>query len=302
MLVLRGSIEVAEFEPRQAVADARPPDLPCESEDPWSRVRREHRTLTSCAAALAVLALHIPLVAPTLWTYGVSRRLSERQYAGEPALQWVVVEDSSARAAMMRPPSLSAPTLERIDLADARPMLPAVPIPAADPESGQSASQPALGAIYGRYLGQIHARIDRAWLRPRTAIGAPIFQCRVQLDQDSGGRVLATTLVECNGGARWQLSLVHAIEAASPLPMPPAQATLVRHVLMTFRAMAYSPDESAQLYEPLRVVSAKEAAEARDAESRDAIQTLAEAARARTGKAMDLRIEGSKVEVEPDRH
>lgn len=301
MPVLKGSIEVTEFEPRQAIADARPLGRPHESEDLWSRARREHRTLTSCAAALAALALHIPLFAPTLWTDSVFRHSPELRYAGDSALQLVIIEDPSARSATMSRPSLSAPALMRIGVTDARPKLPSLPIQTADTRSGQSAAQSGLGVIYGRYLGQVHARIDRAWLRPRTAIGAPIFECQVQMDQDSAGRVLTMTLVECNGGPRWQLSLVHAIEAASPLPMPPAQAVLEPHVIMTFRAMAYSPGVSAQLYEPSHAVPAEQGPDERDFQSQVAIQSLAEAARAHSGKAMELRIEGSKVEVEPDR-
>jgi hypothetical protein len=155
--------------------------------------------------------------------------------------------------------------------------------------------------MYGRYLGQIHARIDRAWRRPRSAIGAPIFQCQVQLDQDSVGRVDEITLLECNGGTPWQLSLVRAIEAASPLPAPPDPAVFVHHVLLEFRAAAYSPGASAQLYEPPSAVPATYDPDQRDTLSGNAFQALREAARAQKPRVVELRIEGSKVEVEPDR-
>jgi hypothetical protein len=172
---------------------------------------------------------------------------------------------------------------------------------AADSAGAQPDGQSGLGALYGRYLGQIQARIDRAWLRPRVAIGAPVFRCQVQLDQDTAGRVLATTLVDCNGGSRWQLSLVHAIEASSPLPAPPDSAFFVHHVLLTFRAVAYSRAASAQLYEPPGAVVPSGDPGERAAPSEDAIQALGEAMRGRSGKGVQLRIEGSKVEVEPDR-
>jgi len=43
----------------------------------------------------------------------------------------------------------------------------------------------------------------------------------VQIEQDRSGVVKEITLKQCNGDARWQLSLVRAIESASPLPAPP---------------------------------------------------------------------------------
>jgi hypothetical protein len=189
----------------------------------------------------------------------------------------------------------------RIGVTTALPALPTLPAEASQTDSGQSAGQTGLGAMYGRYLGQIHARIDRAWLRPRTAIGAPIFQCQVQVDQDSSGRVLATTLIECNGGTRWQLSLVHAIEAASPLPAPPNPAVFVQHVLLAFRAMAYAPGASAQLYAPAPSAALDSDGQEPDASSQNAFHALREATQARKPRVLELQIEGSKVDVEPDR-
>jgi hypothetical protein len=172
-------------------------------------------------------------------------------------------------------------------------------VPAQDSDSGnaQTDGQSGFGEKYGRYLGQIRARIDRAWLRPRSAIGAPIFQCQVQVDQDSGGRVQEVTLLECNGGASWQLSLVHAIQAASPLPAPSDRAVFVHHVLLAFRAMAYAPGEPADLYEPVRVTPAGDESE----RTVNAFQALREATQAHKSRVLKLQIEGSKVDVEPDR-
>jgi hypothetical protein len=155
--------------------------------------------------------------------------------------------------------------------------------------------------MYGRYLGQIHARIERAWRRPRTAIGAPIFQCQVQVDQDTGGRVEEVTLLQCNGDVAWQLTLVHAIKAASPLPAPPTPAVFAHHVLMAFRAAAFAPGAPAELYESPTPVPASEGAGERDSQSQNAFQTLREATQAQKPRALKLQIEGSSVAVEPDR-
>jgi hypothetical protein len=171
---------------------------------------------------------------------------------------------------------------------------------AAQAPSEQGEGQSGLSAMSGRYLGQIRARIDRVWLRPGTTIGEPIFRCQVQIDQDSAGQVLAITLVACNGGTSWQLSLVHAIESASPLPAPPNPAVFAQHLLLTFRVMPYSAGASAQLYEPPSSATTDAAPEKRNALSRHALQALSQAARAPSAKSVQLRIEGSKVEVEAE--
>lgn len=302
--MVRGALEVVEFVPRQ-VTDADPIDYPDGSagtEYIWSRLRLEYRTLTSCAAALAAVALHAVLIVPALWASGTPPHPTDRKYAGDTALQWVVLDDSPAVVAA-RPPPLPAPILAAVGLPSVLPS-PELPpsVPAAPKgKNAQSDDQSSLGVMYGRYVGQMHARIDRAWRRPRTSIGAPIFQCQVQIDQDSLGRVGEVTLLQCNGGPRWQLSLVHAIEAASPLPAPPDPAVFVRHVLLEFRAMAYSPGADAQLYEPPGVRGPDSEPGEDELQSQNVFQALRETAKeAHSGKVIELRIEGSKAEVEPE--
>lgn len=297
----RGTLEVVEYVPRQATTGAVPPDQPCKSDDPWSRLRLEHRTLTSVAAALAAAALHLLFVAPVLWSGAASRHPLERRYRGEAALQWVTLEDSATSSAS-RSPALGLPALAAIGVTDAQPQLPLSTLPpdAAVPRAEQAAEEAGYGAMYGRYVGQIRARIDRAWQRPRTAIGAPIFQCQAQVDQDAVGRVREVTLVQCNGDARWRVSLVHAIEAASPLPAPPSAAVFTRHVLLEFRAIAYSPGAPSELYEPPAAEPASYRAQQSEKDSQKAFQMLREVTRApHSHRVFELRIEGSSAEVEP---
>ena len=294
----RGTLEVVEFVPRQATKDAVPPDQPRRSEDLWSRLRLEHRTLTRCAAALTAVGLHLLFVAPVLWG-GVSRHSHERDYRGDAALQWVTLVDSTAMQAV-RPRLPGPPALISVAVTAELKLPRSLPAGSSAARGDPAADQAGLGAMYGRYVGQIRARIDRAWQRPRTVIGAPIFQCQAQVDQDGAGRVREVTLVECNGDARWQLSLVHAIEAASPLPAPPSAAVFTRRVLLEFRATAYSPGAPAGLYEPPGALPASYEAEQDEKRSRKAFQMLREAARApHSHRVIELRIEGSSAEVEP---
>lgn len=302
--MLRGSLEVIEFAPRQAAPDEAPVTGHAELDDIWSRLRREHRTFTSCSAALAALAVHTLLVGPMLWAGGASlQHPPDRKYAGAAAMQWIVLDDSpvaSGKALV----SGDSPLMVAIGLSDILPTAPAVSVsPPARPrdDDAQAQDDSSLGVAYGRYVGQIHARIDRAWRRPRTEIGAPIFQCQVQVDQDGAGRVGDITLLQCNGDGRWRLSLVHAIEAASPLPAPPAAAVFTRHVLLQFRAMAFSPGAQAELYEPPAAATADTRTEADALQSESAFEALREAASARhSPKVVELRIEGSRVEVGPE--
>ena len=300
----KGVLEVIEYVPRQpATADAFPPDHSRKSEDLWSRLRREHRTLTSCAAALVAAALHVLLVAPVLWAGGTSVHTIERYRGDTAALQWVLLNDSSLNAAIS-PPALPPLSLDAIGVPDVLPTMPSSASPAApsDTENDRAEGQSGLGAMYGRYVGQIRARVDRAWQRPRTAIGASLFQCLVQVDQDSQGRVQDVTLVRCNGDDRWRLSLVRAIEAASPLPAPPNPAVFAPHVLLEFSAMAYSSGAQAALYEPPGLPAIRAKPGNSDAQSQNAFRALRDAARAPDSRrVIELRIEGSKAEVEPDR-
>ncbi len=142
----------------------------------------------------------------------------------------------------------------------------------------------------GRYIGQINARIDRAWMRPRTPIGAPTFSCRVRIAQDHTGQVLAVTLERCNGDARWRRSLVRAIELASPLPAPPDPAVFAPIVHMSFEALAYRPGAPAGEYEPKGLARIAQAASPEES-GEDALDRFAAALKkARPNEVIPLTI------------
>jgi hypothetical protein len=94
-------------------------------------------------------------------------------------------------------------------------------------------------ALFGRYTGQINARVFRAWLRPRTPIGSLTFSCRARIEQDPVGNVKEVTLESCNGDTRWQLSVVRAIQSASPLPAPPDPKVFRREVTVALQSEGY---------------------------------------------------------------
>jgi hypothetical protein len=136
------------------------------------------------------------------------------------------------------------------------------------PEAGD----PALHALmFGRYTGQISARIERAWIRPRSPVnesapagGTPVssppnepqFKCRVQIRQDERGNVQEVSLIECNGTEAWRQSLVVAINQSSPLPAPPIPSVFTRTVTMIFAAEGYQPGSPSDGYESERSADA----------------------------------------------
>lgn len=83
--------------------------------------------------------------------------------------------------------------------------------------------------LFGRYTGQINARIERAWRKPRSPINdensalaltltdgnvAPErdqFRCQARILQDTTGNVKEVALIVCNGTLAWQRSLIDAM-------------------------------------------------------------------------------------------
>jgi hypothetical protein len=126
--------------------------------------------------------------------------------------------------------------------------------PATDDDSS-AGEREARAALFGRYIGQIEARVERAWMRPRTAIGADLFECRTRVQQNAQGVVVEVTLQECNGDVRWQLSLVNAIQGASPLPAPPDPSVFASTIDLHFSSIAYAPDRTEQGYEPSSIAA-----------------------------------------------
>lgn len=109
--------------------------------------------------------------------------------------------------------------------------------------------------LFGIYTGQIQARIDRVWRRPRSPVNgneAPTdesFRCRAQIVQDAKGNVQEVLLLRCNGSLVWQRSLVIAIQQASPLPAPPSAAVFSRSITLDFLGLPYVPGSTDDDYE-----------------------------------------------------
>ena len=116
--------------------------------------------------------------------------------------------------------------------------------------------------LFGIYTGQIRARVERIWRRPRTPVeqlparangnsrGKP-FKCQVQIVQDATGNVQEVLLARCNGSAAWRRSLVIAVQQSSPLPAPPDPSVFSRRVLLSFIGYSYGRGANEDDYEIL---------------------------------------------------
>src|SRR5579862_2045853 len=278
----QGFIEVGEFSPpvRASLFDS--------------------RILLSVAGVLASSLLHVAVLATAMWGGGrVATPVHKAKLAPatgaqlvqEVAMQWVAIHESAtAESSHSAAPAIPSPRLTPMSVPAEYPQLAAhFPEQTTDTASDSDAS----ARLYGQYLGQIDARIDRAWIRPRTPIGDVQFTCQVRIDQDAVGNVTDVVLERCNGSPRWQLSLVHAIESASPLPAPPDPAVFAPAVHMSFHADPQGSGLTADQYEPESVANEIMASE-RAAAALDALRRLQDPTPHPESKpsAIDLRIEG----------
>lgn len=223
----------------------------------------------SAAGLIGALAIHVLLVLPFVLDLSPSpRKLPDKSEAGasasytaaDPELTVVFINEPSPPSATTAPKfePLSSRGLASRDLPvvilspDASPAVQAAgPVAQETTDPSAAATDPAHhGLMFGRYVGQVQARIDRAWMRPRTEIGAPTFSCRARIEQDRQGGVLGVRLDHCNGTERWQQSLVSAIRTASPLPAPPDPSVYADVLWLSFQSDGFRAGGSPDGFEP----------------------------------------------------
>jgi hypothetical protein len=251
----RGTIRISIYQPPVAV-------LPQAGEPRYLKERS--RWLTSLVAGAATLALHLIFITSIEWGLGSGRRTDSEHVlprlsspgadreADNLTMEWVEITESTSDEDFgetgfrlpelaLQPVMVEAPSV---------PLLSDLGLEAAAQAAASGPPEFESAALSRLYLGQIDARIERAWLRPRSHIGSRAFSCKARIDQDEQGNVHDIALIRCNGSARWQQSLVQAIRAASPLPAPPDPHIFKRIITMHFQAQPYSATDNPDLYEP----------------------------------------------------
>jgi TonB C terminal len=278
------------------------------------------RTAVQLSCALISLVFHALLVAPALLGFGAhARRLPDQhgvesvdQRAGEPsALTVFFIDDTSesdqaSNAAKQK--SLTSSVVTASNLLPVNPVdstldaqlasrLPLIDDSSQKTPSSDETQEDATSRMLGRYVGQVTARIERAWMRPRVS---GFFSCRVQIDQERNGSVKEITLKECDADIRWQRSLVNAIQSASPLPAPPDPDVFQTSLTLELSSVGFTPGGNAEGFEPAarEVALAAGNSPSADPSSRSSfdrqLQSLRELHRGQ-GKTenIDLRIEGT---------
>lgn len=97
-------------------------------------------------------------------------------------------------------------------------------------ERGNAARNSAEAA---RWYGAIVSRIERAWIKPATAV--PGVTCVVRVSQVPGGEVTSVKVDSCSvNDAALRESVESAVLRASPLPTPPAGVPFERNLELTF--------------------------------------------------------------------
>jgi hypothetical protein len=137
-----------------------------------------------------------------------------------------------------------------------------VPVQASEPNNDTSTDSESTvetqAQLLGLYTGQIRARIERAWRRPRTSVNEEIkvsrsetddtFVCQAEIVQDRRGNVEQIRLPTCNGSRAWRHSLIAAIQQASPLPAPPSESVFANVIAISFIGLPFSSDSAADEY------------------------------------------------------
>ncbi len=227
--------------------------------------RRTDRAPVVLFGATLTVLVHLLLISPLVFGGGHPRRIHNEleggSMSGVPAITVVNLEDTVDDQAEERRESEA--NLEALILPD-RALIPAGsfrPSTGAAPRLDLNESRAAQegppsddgenALLFGRYLGQVTARIERAWLRPRSPVGANSFECLVQVEQGRDRSVKEITLKRCNGTTEWQLSLVRAIQMASPFPAPPDPKVFSPTLTFEMTANAFMPGGPSEGYEPV---------------------------------------------------
>jgi hypothetical protein len=228
---------------------------------------REARRSVAVAGILVSTFLHTLLLVPLVLGYGQPRQHAQPNVQGTAtmrpeefspdAMTAIFIEDDRAitgTAAADEPvvhfrlpkPTLRTVAMDEVAVSHLDPSQDDGRPPAAE----ANGDPPGQSMMFGRYMGQIAARVERVWVRPRSIPAGGAFACRAQITQDRRGNVLEVTLLKCTADSAWQVSLIRAIGSASPLPAPPDATVFSETMILEFDSDAYVAGGSDLGFEP----------------------------------------------------
>lgn len=218
--------------PRQ-MAWARAPLLSLCFSRPWRQ---------SLAAAGLMVLLHGVLGVglfgewggPNVSAVGDSRTMSPDQRTGNEVISVLILVPAQADA--LSNDAQSWPATEGVS-GSVEPQA----LPVMDSASGGESAERSGGTVEGMesrtlqdiYLGQIRARVERAWSDSQ-GIHLGIGACQVIIRQGERGQVQDVRFDRCIANAAWKNTLTQAIHFASPLPTPPQAAVFSREIHLEF--------------------------------------------------------------------
>lgn len=228
----------------------------------WRLSDRVRRWSASGCAAIATLIMHSLLLAPFMIGTGhrkqssphvegsiVSAHIGEESgstlvFLNDYSINTLGLSESQAGSAMERVERIIEKAILSASIDDAV-LPPTVEFEQQDSVEAsykeQGGDGVGLAELFGRYMGQIQSRIARAWIYPPRS-SQPNFRCNVQIKQSRRGDVQEVMLQRCDHDIDWQLSLVKAIESASPLSAPPIEKVFSELVALDFSASLSKSD------------------------------------------------------------
>lgn len=84
-----------------------------------------------------------------------------------------------------------------------------------------------------RYKALIQQRVQYNWRQPKSATAG--VECQVSVQQLPNGEVVDVKVKSCSGDGLFQRSVVDAVYAASPLPLPQDPRLFDRNLTFNFR-------------------------------------------------------------------
>ncbi|MFM7433593.1 MAG: cell envelope integrity protein TolA, partial [Gammaproteobacteria bacterium] len=108
----------------------------------------------------------------------------------------------------------------------------AAEVEAAEAASAARAAAARKAALSAQWAAAIQARVQRAWIRPASAVAG--LDCRILVTQAPGGTVVSAEVRSCNGDETIRQSIEAAVFRASPLPPPPDPALFERNIDLRF--------------------------------------------------------------------
>lgn len=225
-------------------------------------MRYKRRALVGSAGIAATVLLHTLLVAVAVWgggDYSPRPKLPDAVGAGansgrpedeigERQILVMLTPNFQDEPSQPQPEALllepALPSMLQITGMDALP-LPVVEIPG-EGEATVEADLMANAHYAGLYESQVRARIERAWELAAASLKQLDFSCLVEISQQRDGRVREVVLAKCDESLEWQLSLVAAIQAASPLPAPPNPSAFVDRFSLAFESNALRSTHTAR--------------------------------------------------------